>query len=215
VGHKLLKKPERGEERRSGTRSVVLWLAVTLMLTTLSLSVLGCDDPMKRAADLEDAGDVEGAIAVYQDILANEPDSLAALSGEAVCLVMLRRYDEALPLQEKVIALDKKDVLTRVELGFNYLNHQDRSADAVRVLSEARSLEPTGKHLVYLAQAQVATGDAAGAESTLREALEVDPLYAHAYAQLVDLLEGQDRSQEAEEVRELALTRGVDLTTAE
>lgn len=184
-------------------------------MAALTLSVLGCDDPLKRAGQLEDAGDVEGAIAVYQDILASEPDNLAALSGESVCLVILQRHDEALPLQEKVIALDKSDVLTRVELGFNYLNHQDRAADAVRVLSEACSLEPTAKHLVYLAQARVATGDAAGAESTLREALEVDAAYGYAYAQLVRLLEGQDRSQEAEEIRQLALARGVDLGSAE
>lgn len=208
-------RPDSEQGRRAWRCSGFLFLALLLMLGTLSLSLLGCDDPMKRASELEEVGDIEGAIAVYQDILANEPDSLAALSGEAVCLIMLRRYDEALPLQEKVTALDKKDVLTRVELGFNYLNHQDRAADAVRVLSEACSLQPTGKHLVFLAQAQVATGDPAGAEITLRKALEVDPAYGHAYAQLADLLEEQDRSQEAEEVRELALTRGVDPVIAE
>ncbi len=48
---------------------------------------------------------------------------------------LLGRHDEALALQERVVALDPKDVQTRIELGFNYLNHQKRAADAVRVLS--------------------------------------------------------------------------------
>ncbi len=60
------------------------------------------------------------------------------------------------------------------------------------MLSEACSLEPTGKDIVYLARAQMAASGTAAAEGTLRKALGVDSGYGHAYARL-------------------ALSRGVDL----
>jgi tetratricopeptide (TPR) repeat protein len=169
----------------------------------------GCSDPLASARELEEQGDLIGAVAAYQEVLQEEPDNVAALSGAAVCLLLLGRYGEALVLQERVVALDPKDVQTRVELGFNYLNHQGRPADAVRVLQEAASLDPSAKNLSFLAQAQAASGDAAGAESTLLQAVAADPGYAYSYTQLVRLLESQGRAEEAEQLTEEALARGI------
>jgi tetratricopeptide (TPR) repeat protein len=206
---------KRARARSGSVHRVACSLILGVVGIILGVSALACGDALERALNLEKAGDLEGAIVIYEKVVADDPDNLEALSAEAVCLLQLLRYDEALSLQERVVALDPKDSQSRVELGFNYLNHQNRSADAVRVLSEACEIEPIGKNLAYLAQAKVAAGDVSGAESTLRNALEVDPAYGYAYAQLALLLEAENRSQEAERVRQLAIAHGIDLGVAE
>ena len=170
---------------------------------------------MQDALDLERAGDLDGALGAYQQVLVEDPDDVGALSGAAVCLMLLQRFDEALELQERVVALDPGDALTRVELGFNYLNHQERADDAVRVMSEAAALESSAKNLTFLAQAQAATGDLAGAEDTLRQAIETDPQYGYSYSQLASLLEEQGRGDEARGVREEAAALGIARTDAD
>ncbi len=61
------------------------------------------------------------------------PD-LGRLGEEAVGLMSSGRFDEALLIQERIASLDPTDAQIRVELGFNYLNHQNDAARAVAVL---------------------------------------------------------------------------------
>jgi tetratricopeptide (TPR) repeat protein len=123
------------------------------------------------------------------------------------------RFDEALPIQEKIAALDPKDAQIRVELGFNYLSHQDRPADAVTVFEEAVQLERSAKHMTFLAQAYSVAGDMTSAEMTLRRAIEADRGYGHAYAVLISLLEREGRITEAAEARAAAESAGVTLVS--
>ena len=203
------KRPDAGARPRYRVVGVgVLCAAIVL---ACSLCAIGCSDAMGDARELENAGDWEGALAIYQQVFAEDPNDTGALSGAAVSLMALQRYDEALVLQERVVAIDATDVLIRVEVGFNYLNHQGRAADAVRVLREAADLEPSAKNLTFLAQAQSVSGDDEGAESTLRRAIEVDTRYSYAYTQLVSLLEDQGRTEDADEVRQEAGTLGISM----
>ncbi len=184
----------------------LLLIAILVILETL---LVGCSGPAEEGYDLERQGDLDGAVAVYSKALEEDPDNVDILIALAVDLLFLGKYDEALPVQEQVIALDPNEVQTRVELGFNYLNHQDRPADAVRVLSEAAALDPTAQHLTFLAQAQRVSGDEQTAEQTLRRALDADPEYAYSYTVLIDLLASQGRAEEAAQVKEEALLHGV------
>ena len=109
---------------------------------------------MAEAEQLEAQGDVEEAVVVYEEVLQENPDDVEALSRAAVDLAFMGRFNDALPLQERMVAPGATDVQTRVELGFNYLNHQERPNDAVRVFGEAAELEPSAKNLTFLAQAQ-------------------------------------------------------------
>jgi tetratricopeptide (TPR) repeat protein len=191
-----------------------VWAAALLalsILVTMALLVIGCGNELDRARALEDKGDLAGAIEVYSSFVEEHPDNLEALDGLAVDLMLYKDYDAALPVQERVVALDKQDVLTRIELGFNYLSHQNRPSDAVRVLGEAAALEPTGKYLSFLAQAQKSAGDRQGAEETLRRALDIDPTYAFAYQLLNALLLEDGRTEEVKELESLAEEHGVKL----
>jgi tetratricopeptide (TPR) repeat protein len=200
-----------GGEVVSGRIRVALSAAVAVSLVLLCAWGASCGDPLDQAAEFESAGDWMSALNVYERFLEQKPDDLPALSGAAVALTMLRRYDDALGLQERVIAADPHDAQTRVELGFNYLSHQDRPVDAVRVLREAVELESSAKHLTFLAQAQAGAGDLQGSEQSLRRAIAVDPAYGYAYRQLAELLAEDGRVDEATRLIEDARARGVDV----
>ena len=138
--------------------------ALAVLCATVGISV-GCSGPADQGRELEQAGDLEGAILYYEAALREDPDDVELLAALASDLALLGRHDQALPVQERVVELDQEDVQTRLELGFNYLNHQkDRAADAVRILSEAALLEPTAQHLTFKAQAQILLGDDEGAD---------------------------------------------------
>ena len=142
------------------------------------------------------------------------PGDLTAIKGLAGIFYVQRKWDEALPYQEKAVELDPREVQIRVELGFNYLNHQGEPAEAVRVLQEAVALEPTAKCLGFLAQAQLVVGDDQGAETTLRKALASDKSYPRSYTLLIALLERQGRAAEAAQLQAGAQSEGVVLQSA-
>ena len=198
------------DKGRLGARSHGRCLVV-VVLTVLATLLTACGGPAAEALDLERQNDYEGAVSIYKDALQGDPDNVEMLAALAADLMLLGRYDEALLFQERVVALDPNDVQTRVELAYNYLNHQDRAADAVRVFGQAAALDPTAQHLTFLAQAQIVSGDIGGAEQTLRHALEVDPQYAYSYMVLDSLLVSQGRTAEAAELKDLALLQGVQL----
>jgi tetratricopeptide (TPR) repeat protein len=185
-------------------------MCVTVIgIGVLSTVAWGCSDAQRTAATLIRRGDLAGAEAIYRELVATDQTDAKALNGLAMTLMLEHKYVEALPFQERVIAADPKDVQTRVELGFNYLNHQNRPNDAVRVLKEAAALDGSAKNLTFLAQAQAAAGKTDEAEQSLRLALKADPKYAYSYTVLIGLLEKNLRTAEAAEVRDLAASHGV------
>jgi tetratricopeptide (TPR) repeat protein len=184
------------------------------MLMAGGAYLTGCGDLLSQAAELNRQGDLPGAEALYGKILAEDPEDLGALNGLAIDLMLQKRYDEALPLQERIVALDSKDAQMRVELGFNYLNHQGLPQRAVDVLAQAVALEPTAKYLTFLAQAQTEV-DASAAESSLRRAILTQPDYLRAYSVLIGLLRDQGRAADAEQVVRDAKSRGLDTAALE
>jgi tetratricopeptide (TPR) repeat protein len=191
-----------------------LFALILVICAACLFGLSGCSDQVSQALELEQKGDVDGALALYSKILAAEPDNIEALTGASVCLMMLNRFDEALPLQEHLVGLHPGDAQACVELGFNYLVHQSRPQDAVVALGEAAKIDPRAKYQCFLAQAQEAAGDVAGAEQTLRGAMDAEPGYAYSYKLLSGLLQRQGRAQEAQQVLEKAASLGVDVTKA-
>ena len=113
-----------------------------VLLLLISFSLLGCSGLLSEARDAEAAGDYESAVGLYQARLRDEPNDLEALRGLTTLLYLQQRFDEVLPLQEKLVSLDPKDTQTRVELAFNYLNHQGEPAKAVSAFAEAAAVGP-------------------------------------------------------------------------
>jgi len=198
---------DRGGFRRA-SYALVLLIGCVIGL----FSVAGCSDLLDQARALEREGNVAGALQLYSEVIETHPDERAAVEGAAVCLFVLKRFDEALTIQEKLAAMDLTNVQIRVELGFNYLNHQDRPTDAMRVFAEAVKLQPTAKNLCFLAQAHAGLGETEQAERDLRRAISQEPAYAYSYELLVGLLAGTGRAGEAARVIEQAASQGVRVT---
>jgi Tfp pilus assembly protein PilF len=199
---------------RPGHKTVLVGIVVTVILAAAALLVAGCSDRVSEARDAELAGDFQTAEALYQGQLQSDADDVDALRGLSGVLYMEHKWDEALPIQKKTIALDTKEAQVRVELGFNYLNHQNSPAEAVAVFKEACALLPTAQYLGFLAQAQMALGDLSAAETTLREALKTDKTYSRAYTLLISILEDQGKTSDADAVRAEAQTEGVSLESS-
>ncbi|MCX8032904.1 MAG: tetratricopeptide repeat protein [Thermoleophilia bacterium] len=188
-----------------------LGLVLAVALASVILAFSGCSDRAGQARALQEQGHIEHALSLYKEILREHPEDTEALEQASVCLLLLGRYDEALVMQERVVALVPDNAQVRVELGFNYLNHQGRPADAARVLGEAASLEPSAKNLTFWAQALIACGDEARAEAVLRKAIESEPGYARSYEILYRLLSSQGRADEAQQLLEQAAAQGITL----
>jgi len=177
------------------TSGVVLRLLTILLISGLTVvavmgvaGMTGCgggDPRLERARELEDSGNVEAANTLYRWILRERPDDVDVLRSLAVNLTMAQRFDEALPYLLKTVRLDDQDARTRVDLAFNYLNHQGAPDSAVKWLEEAVEIEGTAKYKTFLAQALLEAGQRGSAVAVLREVVREAPEYGRAQ----DLLE--------------------------
>ena len=190
-------------------------MSIGSLLVAMALVAAACSSDLDAARKLEKSGDFGGAIALYQTILKDDSKKIEALRALGADLMIEGKYDEALPIQEKTVSLDSRDSQTRVELGFNYLNHQNRPGDAVQVLREAVKVDGSAKNLTFLAQAEVVNNDPTGAEASLRQAIATDPKYPHAYGVLRDLLVKLGRTQDAAQVEDAARQQGVTLESSQ
>jgi tetratricopeptide (TPR) repeat protein len=194
-----------GSYRKKLLAAVIGLVVVTFLIGAVS----ACSSPLAEGQALEDKGDLNGAIAVYRAALEEKSTDVKLLSALGADLMLTGRFNEAVPIQEKTAKLDTKDIQTRVELAFNYLNHQNRPADAVRVLTEAVKINPSAKNLSFLAQAEASNQDMVAAEATLRRAIESDPKYAFSYKLLRDLLIKLGRTEDAVQIEDRARQQGV------
>jgi tetratricopeptide (TPR) repeat protein len=185
-------------------------VAAGLALLIFSLVASGCGDGRLGQAKIkEQARDLAGANRLYEQVLRDDPQDLAALRGLAINLTLLGKFAQALPYQEKVVKADPKDAQTRVELGFNYLNHQERAQDGLRLLEEAAALDGSARNRTFVAQARLAAGDAIRGERDLKAVIKDDPSYPFAYRLLAGLLEKQGRGAEAADVKRSADEHGI------
>lgn len=191
-------------------REVVAPIVAMLVWLALAAIVMGgCSSTTSQGAKYERDGDYQKAASLYKDYLQNHPNSADVIAALGSDLYILGQYDQALPYQEKTVKNNPKDAQTRVELAFNYLNHQSRPADAVKVLQEAVAIDGSAKYLTFLAQALETTGDDANAIVRLREAIAKDPKYGHSYMVLYSLLGELGRTAEAAQVKADAAQHGV------
>jgi len=169
-----------------GRAEVLLLMAISLLVPIWLLNAT--DGNLARASSAERAGDWAAAVRLYEEELQRDPDSMEALRGLAIGLNILREHDRALVFQEQLTRRDPNDAQIRLELGFNYLNHQERPEDAQRVMAEAAALQPSARNLTFLAQAQQRLGQIQAATDTLRRAVSIDPTYIRAQDMLEQLL---------------------------
>jgi Flp pilus assembly protein TadD len=78
------------------------------------------EDHYYAALDLMAEGQLEKAVALYQDSVTADPTFTEAMHGLARALQDLNRYDEALQVAHRIAELDPDDVLAHTSLSVLY-----------------------------------------------------------------------------------------------
>ncbi|HUC30304.1 MAG TPA: tetratricopeptide repeat protein, partial [Candidatus Acidoferrum sp.] len=78
------------------------------------------EDHYYAALDLMANGDLEKAVAAYQEALAADPTFTEAMHGLARALQDLQRYDEAIAVAQRIAEIDSDDVLAHTSLSVLY-----------------------------------------------------------------------------------------------
>lgn len=79
------------------------------------------EDRYYQALDLMADGQLEKAVAAYQESLAADPTFTDAMHGLTRALQDLQRYDEAITVAQRLAELDPDDVLAHTSLSVLYM----------------------------------------------------------------------------------------------
>lgn len=153
---------------------------------------------METAVRLHQAGDAVGAAGAYQKILAAEPDNPDAVHYLGLCAGDLGRFEAALELIERSIALRPKCAAFHNNRG-NILKRAGRPADAEAAYRHAVGLD--GSYAVSWNNLGITLADRQRhdeAARAFRRATRAEPCYAEAHNNLANALHIGGRFKAAE-----------------
>lgn len=151
----------------------------------------------EQGIERSDAGDDEGAAALFRQVINQRPDLHAAHFNLARALLGLRRDDEARVSLERVLALQPHHTKAILELA---LLHRRRGelAEALRLCERLVQLEPRNEqYLNHLGTALLEAGRHAEAERIARQVLALKPdvaPYHYNLGNIVRVLHGDEAS---------------------
>lgn len=130
--------------------AMMLRFAVALLLVGALLAQESSpEDALRHAMELQQAGDLEGAVRGYREFLAAHPKEAAVQANLGVLLAHLGRFDEAIQEYKKAVALDPTNADIARNLGLAYYK-SGRIQDAAREFSRSRELEPANLQTILL-----------------------------------------------------------------
>jgi len=116
--------------------------AVALLLVGVLLAQESSpEDALRHAMELQQSGDLEGAVRGYREFLAAHPKEAAVQANLGVLLAHLGRFDEAIQEYKKAVSLDPRNADIARNLGLAYYK-SGRIEDAAREFSRSRALQP-------------------------------------------------------------------------
>ena len=156
-----------------------------------------------EGAALANAGDIDGAIKKFEEAVATKPDMLAGWGALAKMQLRQKNYAKALEAAGKVLEIDDSDVDMLSVQHQAYLATGDK-ANAAKV---AEKLPKNAGALFNDAAKLINSGDDAGAEKLLTQAVAMDDKFAQAHYELGMIFVRSGRSAEAK----AALTKYLEL----
>ncbi len=158
------------------------------------------------AAAYSQQGDLQKAIAKYQEVLQREPQSLKAQRGLGSALLRTGDATQAATILEQVRTQDPRDTATLHELGRAYYQSGKR-AEATTLLQSALAVDPALPE-VYdsLANMLAESGNSSEAAKAYREAIRHQPDFALAHSNLANLLLLQGDLTEADRLFKKSVT---------
>ena len=132
-------------------------------------------DPYEGALASVSAGDLDGSVELFEEALADEPDSAERKESFAKVLYQLERYDEAEPYAVQALELEPNNVEMHMVLYSIYvgMGQLDRAAEALHRAEEVAPGDPRiMQQLAYVANE---SGDTEGAIAAYEGLAEADP----------------------------------------
>ncbi len=149
-------------------------------------------------AKLYNEGDVDGALAKFQEAAAENPELAEAWQGQAMIHWSRENTAEALAAAEKAVALDPNNILSlRIRYDAYEENGDERAAQALDDLVAADPSSGTARRVFNVGVAAVRANDVAGAIQRFEQAVEIDPGLSQAYQVLGQLYNGQAQYDKA------------------
>jgi predicted O-linked N-acetylglucosamine transferase (SPINDLY family) len=137
-----------------------------------------------RAQQLHANGELEAALALYEECLRDAPDDWRALTRVGLLRVQQRRFDLALPLLQRAVALNPANAEAHAWLGEAWRNTQQLGA-AIASLRHALGLQPQFAPAWFnLGLALAEMNEHAAAGDAWRRFLELRPRDARARCEL-------------------------------
>jgi len=159
---------------------------------TISIS-----DILKRAVTLHQAGRLEEAARLYEQVLTQNADHPDALHLLGMVRYHMKAYDEAERLVERAVTLNPHDPVFHNSLGAILRERGDRE-EARSCFGEALRLKPDyAEALSNRGSIARDEGDTAGAIVLFRKAIDAKPRYAEAHYNLGNALAEEGRLEEA------------------
>jgi tetratricopeptide (TPR) repeat protein len=161
-----------------------------------------------RGVDLDKSGDFKAETAVWQQIIALDPQDSPAYVNLSAALRKQERCAEAEAAVRQAIQLDPKNSYAERELGYVLADAMvQRYAEAVVAFRQAVQLNPNDAYAAQeLGLLLAAQHQYADSEKALRQAVQSDPTNSLSEYQLGNALKAQDRYAEAEAEYRKALT---------
>jgi tetratricopeptide (TPR) repeat protein len=138
-------------------------------------------DLLRAARELQAAGDGDGAVRIYEEILEREPDHAGALHAFGVMMNRREDYRRAAGLLERAVVLRPTDPVRHVDLGESYRNLGEyrNAIGCCRTALRLRPEYPEGLNTLGLALQGI--GDLRGALEPFRRAIALRPEFAPAH----------------------------------
>ena len=146
-----------------------------------------------EGAALANAGDIDGAIKKFEEAVAQKPDMLAGWSALAKMNLRQKQYQKAIDAAGKVLEIDDSDI--------DMISVQHQAYTALGDKANAAKLEdklPKNAGALFNDAAKlINSGDDAGAEKLLQQAIVLDDKFALAHYELGMIYVRSGKSAEA------------------
>jgi tetratricopeptide (TPR) repeat protein len=144
-------------------------------------------------AALANSGDLEGAVKKFEEAIAKKPDMLAGWTALAKTQLRLKNYQKAVDAAGKVLEIDDSD-MDMLQVQYQAYNGLGDKANAAKLSAK---LPKNASGLFNDAAKLINSGDDAGAEKLLQQAITADEKFAQAHYELGMIYVRSGKSPEA------------------
>jgi len=123
--------------------------ALLFMALPGAIGAQTAEDKYKEASAAFDRGEFEQAVALYEQALKLQPDSVPIRTDLGVALVRLGRYTEAINNYEQALKHEPGNAVVRLDLALAWYKQED-FAKAAEVLTSLRKDHPENRQTLYL-----------------------------------------------------------------